>query len=128
MFGIGLPELILIMAVALIVVGPEKLPELAKSLGKGILELKKAASSLKESLDEEENETPGWEPQDIDKQPDKLLDAYKSLPEDALPEKPEAMLTEDSDTDAEQSDVAEEASDTAPAETETNSEENKNNS
>ena len=35
MFGIGLPELILIMAVALIVVGPQKLPELAKALGKG---------------------------------------------------------------------------------------------
>ena len=126
--GVMAKELILIMAVALIVVGPEKLPELAKSLGKGILELKKAASSLKESLDEEENETPGWEPQDIDKQPDKLLDAYKNLPEDALPEKPEAMLAEESDTDAEQSDVAEEASDTASAETETNSEENKNNS
>ena len=40
MFGIGFPELILIMAIALIVVGPDKLPELAKSIGKGIVELK----------------------------------------------------------------------------------------
>ncbi len=53
MFGIGLPELILILGIALIVVGPEKLPELAKSLGRGINELKKTATALKESVDEE---------------------------------------------------------------------------
>ena len=53
MFGIGLPELILIMALALIVVGPDKLPDLAKSIAKQILELKKTANSLKESLHEE---------------------------------------------------------------------------
>ncbi|NOR09988.1 MAG: twin-arginine translocase subunit TatB, partial [Desulfovibrionaceae bacterium] len=41
MFGIGLPELILIMGLALIVVGPDKLPGLAKSIAKQILELKK---------------------------------------------------------------------------------------
>ena len=53
MFGIGLPEFILIMGLALIVVGPDKLPGLAKTVAKQILELKKAANSLKESLDEE---------------------------------------------------------------------------
>lgn len=53
MFGIGLPEFILIMAVALIVVGPEKLPELAKTVAKQVLELKKAASALKNSFQEE---------------------------------------------------------------------------
>lgn len=61
MFGIGLPELILIMAVALIVVGPEKLPELAKGLAKQMLELKKAANVLKESLREDESEKKDWE-------------------------------------------------------------------
>ncbi|UCD66835.1 MAG: twin-arginine translocase TatA/TatE family subunit [Deltaproteobacteria bacterium] len=126
MFGIGLPELLLIMAVALIVVGPEKLPELAKSLGKGILELKKAASSLKESLDEEEIETPGWEPQDKNDQPDKLLDAYKNLPEDAMPEKPESIDAEGTDT--EQITETEEDSDTTSAEADTDSEKNKNTS
>lgn len=61
MFGIGLPELILIMAVALIVVGPEKLPELAKGLAKQMLELKKAANVLKESLREDESDKGDWE-------------------------------------------------------------------
>ena len=55
MFGIGLPEMILIMALALIVVGPDKLPDLARSLAKGIMELKKTAEGLKESFSEEGN-------------------------------------------------------------------------
>ena len=56
MFGIGLPEFIVIMVVALIVVGPDKMPGLAKSVAKQILELKKAANSLKDSLNEELSE------------------------------------------------------------------------
>jgi len=55
MFGIGLPEMILIMALALIVVGPDKLPDLARSLAKGLMELKKTAEGLKESFTEEGN-------------------------------------------------------------------------
>lgn len=55
MFGIGLPEMILILALALIVVGPDKLPDLARSVAKGIMELKKAAEGLKESFTEEGN-------------------------------------------------------------------------
>jgi sec-independent protein translocase protein TatB len=50
MFGIGLPELILIMALALIVVGPDKLPEMARSIAKGVMELKKTVNNLKEDL------------------------------------------------------------------------------
>jgi Tat protein translocase TatB subunit len=50
MFGIGMPELILIAVVALIVLGPKKLPDLAKSMGRAVREFKKATSELKETL------------------------------------------------------------------------------
>jgi TatA/E family protein of Tat protein translocase len=50
MFGIGMPELLLILAVALIVIGPKKLPDLARSLGRAMGEFKKATTELKESI------------------------------------------------------------------------------
>ncbi|MFC1844934.1 twin-arginine translocase TatA/TatE family subunit [Thermodesulfobacteriota bacterium] len=116
MFGIGFPELILIMAVALIVVGPDKLPELAKSLGKGIVELKKAASSLKESFneDEEEIKTPVWDQQDTEKHPKKLLEAYKDLPEEALADNFEEVNPEAFDDDSGSTAATEEISPTTP--------------
>ena len=55
MFGIGLPELIIIMVIALIVIGPSKLPDLAKALGKGMAEFRKATQEIKDSLDIDED-------------------------------------------------------------------------
>jgi Tat protein translocase TatB subunit len=127
MFGIGLPELILIMAVALIVVGPDKLPELAKSLGKGIVELKKAASSLKESFDEEVGDESDWKEATRDQQtPDpKLLEAYKNLPDNATPEKSEPFV-EETEAETEASASTEEISHPISAETETEDQEDQN--
>ena len=51
MFGIGVPELLIILAIALIVIGPKKLPDLAKSLGRALKEFKKASREFKDSLD-----------------------------------------------------------------------------
>ena len=51
MFGMGMPELIIILVIALIVIGPKKLPDLAKSLGRAFGEFKRATSELKESID-----------------------------------------------------------------------------
>jgi sec-independent protein translocase protein TatA len=53
MGNIGVPELIIIFVVALIVFGPKKLPELGKSLGKGLAEFRRASNELKASLEEE---------------------------------------------------------------------------
>ncbi len=55
MFGIGLPELLIILAIALIVIGPKKLPDMAKSLGRALNEFKKATREFKDSLDIDED-------------------------------------------------------------------------
>ncbi len=51
MFGIGMPEMLLILAIALIVIGPKKLPDLAKSLGRALGEFKRATSEIKETME-----------------------------------------------------------------------------
>jgi sec-independent protein translocase protein TatA len=56
MFGsLGMPELIVIFVIALIVFGPRKLPELGRSLGRGIAEFKKATTDLQNTLEQEIN-------------------------------------------------------------------------
>jgi TatA/E family protein of Tat protein translocase len=50
---LGFPELIIIFVVALIVFGPRKLPELGRSLGKGLAEFKRTSNELRHTLDDE---------------------------------------------------------------------------
>jgi len=50
-----MPELIIILVIALVVIGPKKLPDLAKALGKGLAEFKKATSDIKEGLNLDED-------------------------------------------------------------------------
>ena len=56
MFGIGMPELILILALALILLGPRRLPEIARALGKGLAEFRRATDELKEEFRQVEQE------------------------------------------------------------------------
>lgn len=53
MFGIGLPELVIIIIVALLVVGPSKLPEVARSLGRALGEFRRMADDVKETIQTE---------------------------------------------------------------------------
>ena len=63
MFGIGMTELLVIMAVALIVFGPKRLPELARSMGRALGEFRHASNDLRQTLSETPP-TPGTPPAD----------------------------------------------------------------
>lgn len=62
MFGIGLQEMLIILVVVLIVFGPKRLPDLARSIGKGIAEFKKASDEVRKGIEgavqEEEEKSP----------------------------------------------------------------------
>jgi TatA/E family protein of Tat protein translocase len=49
-FGIGMTELMVVLVVALLVLGPKRLPEIARSLGRGMAEFKRASNELRSSL------------------------------------------------------------------------------
>jgi len=74
MGSVGVPELIIIFVVALIVFGPKKLPELGKSLGKGLAEFRKASHELRSTIEEEvrniEEERPVTAPSEEQSKPD----------------------------------------------------------
>ncbi len=59
MFGIGPTELIVILVIALIVIGPKKLPEIAKVLGKTFAEFKRATEEIKNSVKDDIEKTTG---------------------------------------------------------------------
>jgi TatA/E family protein of Tat protein translocase len=56
MFGLGLPELLVIFVIALLVFGPKKLPELGKSIGRAMAEFKKASDEFKDTIQQEMKE------------------------------------------------------------------------
>jgi len=80
-FDIGMPELILILVIALLVFGPKKLPEIGKSLGRAMAEFKRSSTEFKENL-EREVET--------DKIKENLLAQQKEIKDALDPSKPEA--------------------------------------
>ncbi len=91
MFGLGMPEILLILAIALIVIGPKKLPDLAKTLGRAMGEFKRSAQDFKASIDIDTtvNDLTDLEPTDS-----KLKEALKSANEKATePDSEDAGFT-----------------------------------
>ena len=103
MFGIGMPELLLILAIALIVIGPKKLPDLAKSLGRTLREFKKATNEFKDTLQIDEDFS------DVKKAFDDLGDDIK----DSVSLKPSKEFERpgESETTEKKEDTADEGSD-----------------
>jgi len=69
MFGLGVQELLLILIIAMFFFGGKKLPEIAKGLGKGIREFKRASEGLAEDEDETHEEPKKVEPKKIETKP-----------------------------------------------------------
>jgi len=81
MFGIGMTELLVILAVGLIFIGPKKLPELARSLGKGLAEFRRASTDMRrEFLDVAEESR-------IEPPPEKSAEAAPEKADEAKPAK-----------------------------------------
>ena len=95
MFGMGMPEILLILAIALIVIGPKKLPDLAKSMGKAFGEFKRATSDFKQAIDLD-NEVSSVKKTFDDIDLDHIADA---APEATAAGDEEAAETADDDTD-----------------------------
>ncbi len=73
MFGIGMTELLVILTIGLIVIGPKKLPELARSLGKGLAEFRRASTEMRrEFLDVAEEARIDPPTQQTDEQPESV--------------------------------------------------------
>ena len=53
MFGIGFQEMLVIVVLALVLIGPKRLPEVAKAIGKTLAEFKRAVEDVKETVNEE---------------------------------------------------------------------------
>lgn len=110
MFGIGMTEMVLIAALALVILGPKKLPDLARSLGKGFAEFKRATNELKSTIDLEikadderhEKELRTKKNQEIPENADEALSQLEG--EEVLAEKTEPVVGEVPEKPVEESD------------------------
>lgn len=79
MFGLGFGEIILVLVVALLVLGPEKLPKLAKQLGRGMREFRRAASDFQATLQDADPTRTQNRPKTPTKAPEGTIDSKQAL-------------------------------------------------
>lgn len=91
MFGLGFGELVVVFLIALIFIGPKKLPELAKGLGKGIREFQDAAKGLTDQIQQSV--------EDDKKKPDVTVETIAQHPINQAPEVHAEQKKTDSDTE-----------------------------
>lgn len=72
---LGMPEILIILAIVLIIFGPKKLPELARSMGQSIREFRKGTSELREELEAAVQEEPKALPKTATKEPEEATKA-----------------------------------------------------
>jgi sec-independent protein translocase protein TatA len=94
MFGLGLPELIVIFVIALLIFGPKKLPDLGRSVGRAMAEFKKASEDFKESMHEEMKEV----------EKNVQLDELKKIGQEITQPGPQQAAEPEKDADAKEKD------------------------
>jgi len=79
MFHMGTQEILIILAVALIIFGPKKLPEIGRSIGQGLRELKRASREVMDAIEnpDEPEPTPAWKPADSKENPSNAADSNR---------------------------------------------------
>ena len=82
MFGIGMTELMVILVIALLVLGPKRLPEMARSLGRGLAEFRRASNDLRREFLEVADET-RVDPRDLTAAADRHAEPADAAPADA---------------------------------------------
>jgi TatA/E family protein of Tat protein translocase len=90
MFGIGFQEMIIILVVVLIIFGPKRLPDLAKSLGKGLAEFRKASDEVRKGIEEAVHEEGKPEPPVQDPHDGEISAKEAAAAEEPLSEPPPA--------------------------------------
>jgi Tat protein translocase TatB subunit len=106
MFGIGIPELVIILIVALLVVGPAKLPDLARSMGKALGEFRRLADDVKETIEQEMAQEPEKE-ELTQKEGQKEEQKRESQEEQQKAEEPMAPVLDDGHLVAEEGETQE---------------------
>ncbi len=114
MFGLGTQEILIILAVALIIFGPKKLPEIGRAIGQGMRELRKASRDIMDTIerddDDEPEPRPAWtsdqvshEPLDqVTNEPPHVTDEGQAIPEQAAVETREEEVTDRTPDEADQ--------------------------